>query len=364
MNYPSLRKILRESLDKILVSGSDATIRVRPSNLGSCPRRIVLSAINGVEEDSDISSEDNWGGSGKGVLVVGKIYEGALKKWFEAIGFLYQCYIVIDEDLYGHCDFYLPPQDDGVAIVVDLKTTGKNSIPFLPNPSHINQVQLYMHGVLHGEIWKTDDDGNPIEKLPNPQKVCGALLYIIREDPYFVFDKQEYWVSYNSHTAAQLINYARKIKSHIEKGEIPDIPSDYSPFHYPCYYANMFGEVKCPFWDNCWQKKIQSTDSQLRAFADEMIEAYKAYKKAEERYEALKKRFKDMISDYPKYELSTAHGTILKYTETKEIVNYRGVIQDLVGEGLVSEETMRALIERHTKIQRISGVKVSPKGGV
>lgn len=367
--YPSLRKILRGALDDILSEGSDESVRIRPSILGSCPRKVVLSVMQNIEADDveDLGGEeDNWGGIGKGALVAGKIYERALHPYFLKEGFLYQCYIVIDKDinLYGHSDFYRPPQSENdEAIIVDLKTTSKKSIPFLPQKSHINQIMLYMHGALHGEIWETDANGNPIKQLKNPQKVCGAILYVIREDPYVVFDAQEYWIEYVEETAQSLINYAAKLNEMVAHGEIPPIPKGFRAYDFPCYYASEFGEVKCAFWETCWRDALRK-QGDLSTLGQHAIQEYIAYKESKERYEQIKELIKDALRDYPAYEITTEFGSVVKYTDFRRNVNYKNLIQDLIAEGLVPVQKMDALIEKHTKVQEIAVIRVKPRGGI
>ncbi len=365
MKFPSLRKILRDALDDILAEGSDPTIRVRPSSLGSCPRRVILSILQGIDEDAEFSKEDNWGGLGKGVMVVGKIYEQALLPYLRKEGFLYQCYIVVDKELnlYGHSDFYLPPQgENDEAIIVDLKTTGKKSIPFLPHKHHINQVMLYMHGALHGEIWETNEKGEPIRQLENPKRISGALLYIIREDPYIVFDTQEFWINYLEDSAKALLDYAAKLNDMVAQGEVPPIPEGNSPYDFPCYYASEFGEIKCPFWDDCWREELKKHSGDITELGLRAIQEYRAYKEAEGRYERTKELIKDTLRDYPTYEIITENGSVIKYTDFRRLVNYKSLIQDLVTEGLVPRQRLEALIEKHTKVQQIEAIKVKPRG--
>lgn len=366
MKYPSLRKILREALDAVLDEKSDTSIRVRPSTLGSCPRRVVTAIIRGDPEDLEVGEADNWGGLGRGALAAGKIYELAIQPYFTKYGFLYQCFIVVapEIDLYGHCDFYLPPEsDDDEAIIVDIKTTGKSSIPFLPQTHHKNQIQLYMHGALHGEIWEADEAGNPVRKLPNPKKICGALLYIIREDPYLVFNNQEWWISYNEDLALSLIEYAKELRAYALAGRIPDIPKGFAPFAFPCYYSSEFGEVKCPYWNDCWSSRLAADEDANTQIATELIQAYREYRGAKDRYERKKNLFKDIYKDFPRFEINTPQGSVVKYLETREIVNYRGVLQDLVSEGQIPDSVVRALLEKHTKVNTITTVRVKPKGG-
>lgn len=353
-----IKQIVRATLDALLDVQEH---KLRPSNLGHCERRNALSILHQVP-DEDVERSSNWGQMGKGAMVMGKIIEAALAPYFKKRGFLYQCLVKIVDDLEGHIDFYLPQgENSDYAVVLDLKTTGKSSIPYLPNPAHILQVSLYMYGVMEGEVWEVDDDGKPIRKLETPSDVRGVIYYLVREDPYYMFEGQEHWIAYNPAIAEKGIKAFFKLREKVAAGEIPPIPTNYKPFSFPCYYSNQFGEAICPFWDMCWKEKMESASEEMKELAIDLIKAYSKRKEFDAEYERLRDLFLDLTKDKMQEQVVTPIGFIKKFTVTRTDVNWQGVCDTLVNEGYIDREVLEEIMSQHTVRKTYSKVDVKTR---
>ena len=371
MNFASVTKLLQEVVEEL--AKPDEEVRVRPSTLGNCPRQVYFSVLQKVDPEVIENSVDEWGMGGdvvKGFFVSGKIHEEMIRPKMEAAGFHYQCYIVVtpDEDppLWGHCDFYKYDPDTEECFIVDIKTTSIKSKPYLPKQTHIAQVTLYLHGALHGEVWRCDEQGNPVEKFPQAKVGHGCIFYIIRENPAHLFDGQEYWFDYDEDEAQALLAYKRYLDTAIRTRKEPPIPPSYSPFSFPCMYVSEFSyrSVMCPFWRLCWkdtiERRTRDGDEQLQKLGEELIKLYVAKEKITEEYEAKVALLKSTLSEIPHITIYTPLGEIRKSTYSRRYVKWKEVVNALVEEGLVSSESVEKLIPRAEVVDDVVTLRIKP----
>ncbi len=366
-NFISITRVLQEVIDELTLPDE---ARVRPSTLGNCPRQVYFSVLQKVDPEVLEGEGGVEGDVGvvKGFFVSGRIHEEMIRPKMEAAGFHYQCYVVVTPDenppLWGHCDFYKYDYDTGECFVVDIKTTSIKSKPYLPKQAHIAQVTLYLHGALYGEVWRCDENGNPVEKFPPARRGHGCIFYIIRENPAHFFDGQEYWFDYDEEEAQALLAHKRYLDIAIQTGKEPPIPQSYSPFTFPCMYVSEFSykTVMCPFWRLCWKDKAKEgdMDEHLRQLGERLIKLYVEKERIEEEYEAVAALLKSSTGDIPYLTIYTPLGEIRKSTYSRRYVKWKEVVNALVDEGLVSPETLEKIIPRAEVVEEIVNLRVKP----
>ncbi len=328
-----MRGILKTIITRLYQSLRRDNYHIRPSSIGGCPRKNVLLSLHPIQKDGiDELTPDQL--AEVGAAVGGVILERFLEPIFKEMGFRYQVRIITDY-AQGTCDFYYYNPDDESAIVLDTKTTNRSSLPYLPHQAHLDQLQVYMDGILHGEIYETirTEDGQELlgERLPNPKSVEGCLLYFLRENPLFIgTDAQEYWISYDPDYAQKLRRRFQKLRECVEKGEIPPIPSGYSPFQFPCYISSHEGIFRCPFWEMCWEGVLEKSAAppELLQVAQEYLtvnEMHKFYGKERRR---LANTLKSLAISQP--IISLPSGIIKKVVVERSDVDYKSLLSDFL----------------------------------
>ncbi len=361
--FCSITQILRQA---IIENTKSQEPRIRPSTLGNCPRQVYYSILLPQEAASD---EDNE--IARGFFISGKLHEELIAPYMQKAGFHYQCYIKIipddDPNFYGHCDFYKYDERTQMCYIVDIKTTGYKSISYLPKQSHITQIMLYLHGAIHGEVWLTNENGDLIEKMPPAKGGYGCIFYIIRENPALTFDGQEFWFEYDAEEANALLAHKKALSLAIQKKTLPPIPASYSPFSYPCMYVSdiTHKEATCPYWKLCWENvvsgRVSDVNNELRSLAERLIALYVAKEKAEEEYNQLAAKLRDVIlKDTPTMTIYTPHGEVRKVSITKKNVSWKRLVNCLVDDGIVSRDVMEKAISNATEVKQTSYISVKP----
>jgi len=364
----SVTKILQKSLRDLVVEDEP---RVRPSTLGHCPRQVYFSIIRGIDPEVMDGIDGIIEGMQEKAIAIGffasgRIHEELLKERMAEAGFHYQCYVQITPDLWGHCDFFKYDEEKEECYIVDIKTTSLKSVSYLPKQSHIVQVMLYLHGAMQGGVWLVDSEGNKVKNFPPARRGHGCIFYIIRENPAYIFDRQECWFEYDREAALSYLNFKKYLDDAIANKVEPPIPRDYSPFSYPCMYVSEFSQknVACPYWKLCWkkivEKKMGETEEGLRRLCEELINAYVEKERATARYTKLLEQLKMALEDVPYCSIYTNLGEVKKSTYTKRFVRYKELVGLLVQEGLVPAEEMERLTKAAESTDEITVVRVKP----
>lgn len=352
----SLTKILMKKMLGMLKRDDRA---LRPSKIGGCPRAVVLEHLYPTpEEDKEEVDESllfKWGSALGGV-----IYERAIAPLLKSEGFLYQVRVRMD-DIEGTCDFYKYDPNTEEGVVLDLKTINRATLPYIPSEAHIDQITVYMDCILHGEVWTTEiveKDGVKTEvevaRLPNPKKVRGCLIYLLRENPLYLKEGQECWIDYDEVRAKNIRERFKWLKESIEKGEIPPVPRGYTPFKYPCYIPSYEGVYTCPFWEKCWRETITPEDADT---SPELIDLARKYYNAwfcQQLYSKEREKYSQMLNELTKGIPTLTipfEGGILK----KSIVSYDDIDYHQVLLGLLSyiNEEFKLTLPQRKKIAEV-----------
>lgn len=337
---------------------------LRPSTIGGCMRKNVLMELNPMD---DIPIEEIPEGMlvEKGAAVGGVIIEEKVAPILQKMGFKYQVRILIPyvPSGGGTCDFYYYDPNTEEAIILDLKTTNRSSLRFIPYESHVEQVLVYMDGALNGEIFETkiDENGQEVigERLPNPKKVRGCIVYLLRENPLFSgYEAQESWVEYDPKKVEEIKEKFARAQEYIEKKEIPPIPKNYSPYQFPCYISSFEGVFPCPFWNFCWAEEVKKS---VEEYPEELLRAVRHYHHINEMYhlykaerERLRAILMDLMEDVD--SVMFEGGTLKKIIEIREETNWVPVVESLltfIGENnkIPLEERVR-IVQHYTQLKR------------
>ncbi len=366
MSTISLRGILKSAIKDWVHRESP---RIRPSTLGGCIRKNYFSIVeNTIVETEELQMVVGSGSNSEvsdivdGYLATGKLFELFLTPHFQRQGFLHQCLIIIDpsSNLYGHSDFYKYDEESKTGYIVDIKTTSYHHFDFLPNEAHVAQVQLYMHGALYGEIWRTGENGEPVERLPNPEKCVGGLLYIARENAALTSEKQEHWFPYNPRLVEEILQNKAKLSEAIAKGEPPPIPPHYTPYSFPCLFITVGESVICPYWDRCWLSSVSDIGEETLKNITEMVKRFVRYKEAEREWEEYRKVFIECTSATPQVRVTTPLGVVEKTTQVRSRENAKRMVNLLIEEGKLSPEEAWDYYERSKSNYEAVVVKVYP----
>lgn len=357
----SLREVMNQSLAKWVRVEKP---RVRPSSLGSCLRKSFFfnkQYAPASDEFIDVPLDSPEEVFNTGFLAAGKVYELFVTPVLIEHGFTSQPLVIIDKErgFYGHADFAKVEGD--VGYIIDIKTTSFHSLPFLPHDGHILQVQSYLHGMLHGEVWETDDSGECIRRLPTPKKCFGALFYILRENPAYVTDKQEFWYEYDPNMARRATELFDTMRYYIENDIVPEIPPGYSPFSFPCFLHNEAQNRWCPYWKLCWGDKItDEVDEIQRELAIKMIEKYVEKKRVSKEYEELRKTFIHATQSQPNCQVVTPLGSVAKRYKVGRRVDPNKLMKLLVDEGYLTWEQLNALKSSAQVVWESQEIRICP----
>lgn len=355
----SLREVLMKKMVSYLKRDNRA---LRPSRIGGCPRAVVLENISPLPEEETINSKDV---ARLGSALGGVIYERAIAPFLIDEGFHYQVRVKLD-DIEGTCDFYkyVPETEEG--IVVDLKTVNRATLPYIPMSGHIDQITIYMECILKGEIWTTkivDEGGKLVEvtdqRLPNPKKVKGCLIYLLRENPLHITDEQECWIDYDPLRAQILRERFNWLRECIEKEEIPPIPPDYTPFNYPCYIPTYEGIYTCPYWEKCWKDSVvpsdEKTSMELSQLARKYYEAWFAqrlYAKEKDKYSQM---LRELTKGIPSLIIPFDGGVLKKTIVSYDDVDYHSVLLGFLD--FINEQFKPSLSVRKKMVEVIENLK-------
>ncbi len=217
-------------------------------------------------------------------------------------------------------------------------------------------------GVLRGEIYETDEKGNPVQRLPNPKECLVGLLYVLRENPlYYDPDKMEFWWEYSEADALSTLEQYDWLKVCIENKVPPPVPSSYSPFKYPCYFSSIHGTYRCPFWDRCWGGKTAVVVDEFTEVSRRLVIAKAQERAWGEIYNQLRRRWLLLADALGTDELTLPEGSVQRRIQTRTNTNWRAIVQQLAEENLVDSETLSRLIQQHTKVKDTSLLFVSPR---
>lgn len=361
---------LRENLMKRMVSLLKRDSKVlRPSKIGGCPRAIVLEHISPVEDEIEGDEFDSRVITKLGSALGGVIYERAIAPFLIEEGFLYQVKVKSGE-IEGTCDFYKYDPETEEGLVVDLKTINRANLPYIPNPGHVDQITVYMDCILNGEIWttKTVNEGDKTvevldKKLPNPKKVRGCLIYLLRENPLHITKEQECWVDYDPLRAELLRSRFQWLKESIEKGEIPPVPKDYTPFSYPCYISTYEGIYTCPYWDECWKETVSSEGDKIPDELSQLARKYyeswfniRLHKKEKDRYAQM---LKELTKGIPSILIPFEGGVLRKSVVSYDEIDYHEVLLGFLD--FVNEYFKPSLPQRKKMVEVLENLKSKHK---
>lgn len=131
----------------------------------------------------------------------------------------------------GHIDITFPAERR----VIEVKSVSLGAKE-LPRPEHVRQLMAYLH-------WWVDSKGNR-------KADSGEIVYV----KWGAGLKAEaYPVLYDPGMAREIEEELRLLHQYAGRGELPAIPEGHKPERYPCAWRNKAGEVKCPYWELCWQ---------------------------------------------------------------------------------------------------------------
>ena len=131
----------------------------------------------------------------------------------------------------GHMDITFPAERR----VIEVKSVSLGAKE-LPRPEHVKQLQAYLH------FW--------VDSKGNRKADSGELVYVRWGAGLKV---EAYPVLYDPDMGKTIEDDLRLLHTYAEREELPAIPDGYRPERYPCAWRNKAGEVKCPYWETCWQ---------------------------------------------------------------------------------------------------------------
>lgn len=131
----------------------------------------------------------------------------------------------------GHMDITFPAERR----VIEVKSVSLGAKE-LPRPEHVRQLMAYLH-------WWVDSKGNR-------KADSGEIVYVKWGAGLKV---EAYPVLYDPGMGREIEEELRLLHTYADREELPSIPEGHKPEKYPCAWRNKAGEVKCPYWETCWQ---------------------------------------------------------------------------------------------------------------
>lgn len=198
-----------------------------PSEIGGCPRKTTLRLM-GMQPKERSDREQNTMNFGKIFeAYVGSVWRGSYP------GIIERQVPVITPYGNGKIDFWIPD----LPRLIEVKTTNWARKDYLPNPSHIDQLLLYMAYFR--------DFGPYIHDTP------GELCYGFSDNEDIV---QSFEIPYNLERVNQLLAWCESVKRAVKDRKAPSIPATYHPERFPCGWLGK-SPGRCEYFAFCWKEE-------------------------------------------------------------------------------------------------------------
>jgi hypothetical protein len=195
-----------------------------PSEIGGCPRKTTLRLM-GMQPKERSDREQNTMNFGKIFeQYVGSVWRGSYD------GVIERQVPVVTPYGNGKIDFWIP----GLPQLIEVKTTNWARKDYLPNPSHIDQLLLYMAYFV---------DYQPYLHIP------GELCYGFSDNEDVI---QSFTVPFDIDRVNQLLAWCEEVKTAARARKAPPIPDAYHPEKFPCGWLGK-NPGRCEYFDFCWK---------------------------------------------------------------------------------------------------------------
>jgi CRISPR/Cas system-associated exonuclease Cas4 (RecB family) len=194
-----------------------------PSEMGGCPRKTTLRLLN-------YKPADRTGGEVQ-TMNFGKIFESYVTALWrnQYTGIIERQVPVLTPYGNGKIDLYLPE----LPKLIEVKTTNWARKDYLPNPSHVDQLLLYM--AFFAE-WNTAN--------------AGELAYGFSDNEDVL---QSFVIPYNQERVNELVNWAEQVKCAKDTKTPPPVPEPYHPEKFPCGWLGK-NPGRCEYFAFCWKE--------------------------------------------------------------------------------------------------------------
>lgn len=196
-----------------------------PSEIGGCPRKTTLRLM-GIRPKERTDREQN-------TMNFGKVFEQYVCTLWRGSysGVIERQVPVVTPYGNGKIDLWIPDEPR----LIEVKTTSWARKDYLPNPSHIDQLLLYM---AYFEDFQ-----------PYVSTIPGELCYGFsdNEDVLVSFS-----VVFDIDRVNVLLAWCEGVKTAVRARKAPPIPENYHPEHYPCGWLGK-NPGRCEYFDSCWK---------------------------------------------------------------------------------------------------------------
>lgn len=205
---------------------------VRLSSIGTCQRKQVLGALEGMPP---IAWEYDKGGH-----IIQEFLTRMIEEAFPEATIAREMEI---KHPWGtaHIDI-MAWIEEGTSTIIEVKTIKCAAFKFLnePKPNNVLQVQGQM--MFH-----------EIDKGYKPQ---AEIIYLCRD--HFGEHFKAFEIQFpNPAVMHDIKEQLKYVAGSIEKELVPGVPFEAPSWE--CSYRTKQGEVRCPFYDRCWEEKVEQT---------------------------------------------------------------------------------------------------------
>lgn len=196
-----------------------------PSEIGGCPRKTTLRLMGMKPAERTAGEKDTMNFGNVFEQYIGTLWRGSYE------GVIERQVPVVTPYGNGKIDFWIP----ALPRLIEVKTTNWARKDYLPNPSHVDQLLLYM------------------AYLPEYQEhlsVPGELCYGFSDHEDVI---QSFQISFNLDRVNQLLAWCFDVKSAVALRKAPSIPDGYHPEKFPCGWLGK-KPGRCEYFDYCWKE--------------------------------------------------------------------------------------------------------------
>lgn len=196
-----------------------------PSEIGGCPRKTTLRLMGMKPADRP--------GAEQHPMNFGKIFEAYIGcVWRGSYpGVIERQVPVVTPYGNGKIDYWIPD----LPRLIEVKATNWARKDYLPNPSHVDQLLLYMAFFA---------DYQPYLRFP------GELCYGFSDNEGVLISFE---IPYNQGRVDQLLAWCESVKTCVNARKPPPVPMAYDAEHFPCSWKGKTPGF-CEYFQLCWKE--------------------------------------------------------------------------------------------------------------